>query len=144
MGSMIFDLTTGSPSVSKTWTYSDLNTTMAINASNRDVITNLDINAVQDGITNMFLFAPGERILYPTFGNSLYKYLYQPINDLTAKQLGRAVVAMFEQWEPRVTIQTVTVTPNPDANYYKVAVTYSIPTLNATDLNFSLSVNSRR
>ena len=144
MGSMIFDLTTGSPSISRTWTYSDMNTTMSVDPANRDVLTNLDINAVQDGITNMFLFAPGERILYPTFGNSLYKYLYQPVNDLTAKQLGRAVVAMFEQWEPRVTITTVTVTPYPDQNVYDVAVTFSIPTLKATGLNFSLSINARR
>ena len=144
MGSMLFDLTTGTSSSAKTWTYSDLNPLMTRSASNRDVVTNLDVHAIQDGITNMFLFAPGERVLFPTFGNSLYKYLYQPINDMTAKQLGRTVVAMFEQWEPRVIIDTITVTPYPDKNFYDVTVLYSVPTLDESNLSFSLSVNARR
>ena len=43
-----------------------------------------DENAVLNSITNIFLTAPGEKILSPEFGLDLRRYLFEPISDFSA------------------------------------------------------------
>jgi len=144
MGSLVLDLGLNQTSVNKTWLYKDVTVDMSINASGRDINTSTDIDAVENSIYNMFLFNKGERIINPEFGNSLYIYLYEPMNEITAKRIGQGVNDMFEKWEPRVDIQSIVVTPFYDQNTYLIEVKYSIPTLSDQILNFTYAVNARR
>lgn len=144
MASLIFDLDLDKKSVTKQWTYKDVDQAFSINKTKRDVNAYYDIEAIESSIFNMFLFAKGERIIQPDFGNSLYIYLYEPITDLTAKRIGQGVNDMFEKWEPRVKIEQVVVTPFHDENTYVIEVNYSIPTLGDEIITFNYAVNARR
>ena len=144
MGSLVLNLQLDNKDVSKQWTYKDVDTSLTIDETRRNINSSKDIDAVENGIYNMFLFAKGERIINPEFGNSLYQFLYEPINNITAKRIGQAINDMFERWEPRVVIDELIVTPYEDENTYVVEINYRIPTLNNQLLNFTYAVNARR
>lgn len=144
--SLIFDLSLGEKDIHKSWTFKDIlsDPDLEIDIKNRDMKVALDHIAVQNSINNMFLFAKGERIILPEFGNSLYEYLYEPVNDITARKIARGILDMFERWEPRVTIINIFVDAIPDQNTFLIEVEYTIPSLGNDTLVFKTSVNKRR
>jgi len=137
---MLIDLSlSNTDSTGHTYVYKDLK--LDLQEEVIDIDASIDINAVQNSITNMFTFTKGQRILLPDFGNNLRKFLYEPITDATAKAIGIEICDMFEKWEPRVKITKVRVTPSIDENLYHVIVLYTIPILE-TSASFETTLRS--
>ena len=57
---------------------------------------------------------PGERPMRPDFGCRLRDYVFRGASDDTAAALSMEVQNSLVRWEPRVDIDRVTVTPDPD------------------------------
>jgi phage baseplate assembly protein W len=57
---------------------------------------------------------PGSDPLRPTFGADLWRYIDNPIS-VAIPSIVREVSAAITMWEPRVTLQSVSVTPATDA-----------------------------
>lgn len=145
MGSLNYNLNISQNSIIRNYTYKDLKIDISTNTNNRDIHDNTDYAAIEGGIYNLFLFSQGERIINPEFGNTLYKYLYEPISDLTATKLGEEINNMFARWEPRVNIQLINIIPKPDENTYEIIINYNVPSLgNSTIKTFNVSINARR
>ena len=70
--------------------FSDLKMPMQIDYKNRQYKINTNFEAVKNAINNIFTWLPGQRILYPTFGNLIYNYLTELINDVTSKNIKSA------------------------------------------------------
>ena len=90
---------------------------------------NYDINAIKQSIRNIFSWRRGQRILDPLFGNIIYEYVYEPINNLTIKNLREAVLNMLK-YEPRIDVIDLEIYPNNDQNTINVKLQYLIPKLN--------------
>ena len=60
---------------------------------------------------------PGERVMRPDFGAGLNQFLFEPVNTTTMATLQRQVQAALVDWEPRIDVNTVTVSADwpPDA-----------------------------
>jgi len=145
MANIYLDFSLAREDITKNYVYKDITTDFQITNNNRDFKANIDIQAVQGGIENIFMFLPGERVLLPEFGNSLYKYLYEGINNFTAERIGNELMSIFKRWEPRIKVQNINITPIPAENTYYIEVQYYIPSLGKdTVLNFSKSLNIRR
>jgi len=89
-----------------------------------------DIQAIRASIANIFDWRQGMRILDPLFGNIIYRYVYEPLNDLTIKNLKADVLRMLE-YEPRINVKQI------DANSVKdhellINILYQIPSLDIT------------
>jgi uncharacterized protein len=52
----------------------------------------------------------GERVMRPTFGCNLKSLVFAPNNQQTAALAQQYVRDGLQQWEPRITVQSVTVT----------------------------------
>jgi phage baseplate assembly protein W len=104
---------------------------MTISTTNKDFNVNTDYSAIYNAIQNIFNWLPGERILNPSFGNTIYKFVSELINDVNSKNIVVAIQTMF-QWDPRVQVTTIDVVPKPDQKEYDVSITYSIPILQET------------
>lgn len=137
MGSLVLTVGGGKRTELKDYLYYKDTSSSAVKSST-------DLSAVQNSIYNMFLFTQGERILNPEYGNTLYKYLYEPINTITAEKLGNEIYTMFKTYEPRIDIKKIKVTPYPDDNEYQVIILYTVPLLNSAVQTFSTSVSARR
>jgi uncharacterized protein len=88
------------------------------------------INDVDQCIAIILTTPQGSDPLRPTFGADLWRYIDNPIN-LAIPAIVREVSAAITMWEPRVTLQSVNVTPVNDGRaqsgaHLNVAVTWQL------------------
>jgi phage baseplate assembly protein W len=75
--------------------------------------------------------APGERVMRPAFGCKIWDLLFEPVNTNTLGLMAQAVREAVAQWEPRVDLLDVIVTPDAnDSGMVRIALTYEIRTTN--------------
>lgn len=158
MGSIILRGLTDVLKEERDYTYVDLNldveestidVTTGLNTSRRDIKVSYDEEAIKNSLKNIFNTRPGERFLIPTFGCNLWGYLFQPVTQMVAKQIGNTILDAIEKWEPRVNVENITVVGRPfgtiaskdrgnfdiktalpnTENEYSVTVLVSIPAL---------------
>jgi hypothetical protein len=108
----------------------------------KDVQGLFDENAIRNSITNIFLTAPGEKILSPEFGLDLRRYLFEPISDFGAFAIKDDIKNRLPEMEPRVTIQNVVVVPYPEQNEYRITMQIDIPSLDVYGLSLRSSLNN--
>jgi phage baseplate assembly protein W len=69
---------------------------------------------VRESIRVILLTEQRERLRLPTFGGSLARYLFEP-NTVTTRQLIRdRITKELAQWEPRVSVESVSVEADAD------------------------------
>jgi uncharacterized protein len=69
---------------------------------------------VRESIQILLLTRLGERLMYPTYGSSLRTYLFAPNIASTRKSIQEAISTALKQWEPRITVDSITVDPDPN------------------------------
>lgn len=97
----------------------------------QDVQALYDIEAVKTSIANCFLTSPGQRVLSPTYGIDLRRYIFQPMDADTAYFMREDILRLLPQFEPRITIRNVTVIPDPDNQQYDITLEIDVPSLRA-------------
>jgi phage baseplate assembly protein W len=69
---------------------------------------------LEEAIRIVLTTAPGERPMRPEFGCRIHDYVFAPADQATAGLVGYEVRAALTRWEPRIAVQDVVVTPDPD------------------------------
>ncbi|HZF28862.1 MAG TPA: GPW/gp25 family protein [Gammaproteobacteria bacterium] len=67
---------------------------------------------------------PGERVMRPTFGCGLRRYLMKPNTTATRALIQHDVERALSTWEPRITLERITVDPGDDAAMVLIQVAY--------------------
>lgn len=67
---------------------------------------------------------PGERIMRPTFGCGLRRYLMKPNTSATRALIQHDVEVGLTLWEPRINVQSVLVSPGDDPSLVIIQVSY--------------------
>lgn len=67
---------------------------------------------------------PGERIMRPTFGCGLRRYVMKPNTVATRALIEHDVVDSLTQWEPRIQLRGVSVVPGDDPALVYIAIAY--------------------
>ena len=98
--------------------------------TNTDLRHTVDEGAIMNSIKNIFTTKPGDKLLNPTFGLDLSKWLFEPIDDFRAREIGEVLHAGIEKFEPRVTLKNVTVLTDPENHSYRITLSILIPKLN--------------
>jgi phage baseplate assembly protein W len=78
-----------------------------------DVATVADDEDVREAILIILETAPGERVMRPDFGCGLARLVFAPINAATKTLVAKEVQDALVAWEPRIDVQSVTVTEHP-------------------------------
>ena len=60
----------------------------------------------------VLITAPGERVMRPQFGCRIWDLVFEPINANTLGLMAEAVKDAVSQWEPRVDLLDVVITPD--------------------------------
>ena len=68
---------------------------------------------VRESIRIILLTQFKERLRRPTFGGGLGEFLFEPNNVTTRHALADRMTTVLSVWEPRITVQSVTVDPDP-------------------------------
>jgi phage baseplate assembly protein W len=75
--------------------------------------------------------AKGERVMRPQFGCAIWDLLFEPINANTLGLMAQAVREALAQWEPRATVEEVTVSPDAaHTGRVTIGVTYRVRATN--------------
>lgn len=108
----------------------------------KDIQAIFDVEAIKNSIVNAFLTSPGQKILNPRFGVDLRRYLFEPIDEFTAESIEDDIKKKLPRWEPRITIENVSVLPNEDNLEYHITLQINVPSLNITGLSIKSKLNS--
>jgi phage baseplate assembly protein W len=67
---------------------------------------------------------PGERIMRPTFGCGLRRYLMKPNTTATRSLIQREVATALGAWEPRIDVTSLEVSPGDDPSLVLIEILY--------------------
>lgn len=80
---------------------------------------------IRQSVATILDTEPGERIMLPSFGCGLRRYLMQP-NTLTTRTLMQEdITTALSLWEPRITLVNVAVTPDEDPSLVWIEIAYA-------------------
>jgi phage baseplate assembly protein W len=69
---------------------------------------------IREAIQVILLTEQTERRMLPNFGGNLTMYLFEPNTVSTRQRLKEQIESALTVWEPRLTVQSVSVDPDPD------------------------------
>ena len=141
MSSLVINLSQYNKTPSKDWVFKDYFNPLVTKPDGSDIRDSRDYAAIENSLTNIFLFVPGENIVFPDFGNSLYKYVYETITPSTTEAIKTEILTIFRRWEPRVRVVTLDVVEMRDENMIYVQMTYTVPVFNdARVMSFNVGI----
>ena len=76
---------------------------------------------VRESIRIILLTELKERVRRPTFGGGLAEFLFEPNNVTTRHAMAERMATVLSVWEPRITVQSVTVDPDPSDSESAIA-----------------------
>ena len=92
----------------------------------KDISIMYNDQALLESVTNILATEPGERIWYPDFGCPLYKYLFEPIDYITASNLKSIIEYSINKFETRIDQLYVNITPLEDQNTFNIDVIFNM------------------
>jgi phage baseplate assembly protein W len=97
---------------------------------------------VRDAIRVILMTELGERLMREDFGCGLRRYLFEPNTEATRARIQDSIVNSITRWEPRVTLDTVTVDPDDnDPRRVNIVVLFRlVATQNASRISFNLQL----
>jgi len=82
---------------------------------------------VRESIEIVLKTERGERLRLPDFGAGLGRFLFEPNTTTTRNQLRERIGKALLAWEPRITVESVEVEPDPfDAEAASVTIAYRL------------------
>ena len=108
----------------------------------KDVLASYDAEAIKNSITNIFLTSPGDKLLNPTFGIDLKRFLFEPVDDFISEIIRDDIETKLPLMEPRVVVDEVMVDPDEDENQYNISLRIDVPTLSLYGLTIKSRLNS--
>ena len=83
-------------------------------------------NSIKQAVKNIILTSPGEKPFQPLVGSSVNRLLFEPLDAFTADTIAEEIRTTINQYEPRVKLTKVDVTPIFEGNKLNVSIEYRI------------------
>jgi phage baseplate assembly protein W len=113
--------------------YSDIDFAFTKKPVGGDVALSYDEKAVIRSVRNLLSTKLYERPFNPELGSRIDSLLFENISPVTSNILEKEITNVINNYEPRVSISEIKVTPKPDQNSYSVTLVFYIG--NATMLS---------
>jgi uncharacterized protein len=81
---------------------------------------------VRQAVLIILQTTPGERVMRPQFGAGLADLVFEPVTTALLALVKHRVETALIQWEPRIDVESVTVTPTPSRGRIDVEIRYSV------------------
>jgi len=120
--------------------YSDLHLGFLKHPNTRDVVKRYDLDAVKTAVMNLIRTNKGEKLFKPNFGGDLRSMLFEQSSTFTPDLLKRRWNEMLTMYEPRVTIQNLTITTE-NAELY---IVLEVALKDRPDITFTLPISVDR
>lgn len=112
--------------------YSDIPADFRRDLKSNDIDAVKNISAVQQSMVGIISTQKGARPFNPEFGCDIHDSLFENMTDASMFTIEKSIGNSIQQFEPRVRLQDIQITPNYDQNEYIVTILYQL----ITDLNY--------
>lgn len=106
--------------------YKDLDLNFLLHPDTGDVSKTLDVNSIKQSVLLLINTYFGERLFHPENGSAVPRVLFEPIDPITTEVLKRSIEQVLQNFEPRVSLDVITVTPKEGDNAYFVYLQVNI------------------
>ena len=106
--------------------FKDISSSFKVNPLIEDLIAVINETAIARSIRNLIMTQPGERFFNPILGSEVTGLLFENMDNLTASEIGDQIRLTVENFEPRVILTDVEVTPDYDKGEFNVELNYDI------------------
>ena len=110
----------------KSRSFTDLSILMSKNSFTDDASVVKNDNAIKQAIKNLVLTQPGEKPFQPLIGSKVSGLLFEPLDAFTADAIRDEIINTINQYEPRVQLTNVDVTPIYEGNKLNISIEYKI------------------
>ena len=83
-------------------------------------------NAIRRSVRNIVETVPFEKFFNPFFGSDVRSSLFDFVDIGTASEIKEQIITAIQNFEPRVEVLDVGVSPNPDNNSFSVNIVFDI------------------
>lgn len=91
-----------------------------------DLVKRYDANAIKSSLKNLILTSNFERKFHPEIGSQVRGLLFEPATPLLGAVIERTIRQTIENFEPRVLVNEVNVSVNPDNNSMNASIIFTI------------------
>tara|TARA_A100001391_G_scaffold186042_1_gene154979 strand:+ start:50 stop:451 length:402 start_codon:yes stop_codon:yes gene_type:complete len=104
----------------------DVSMSFVRNPLNNDIVTLKDRNAIARSLRNIVFTRPGEKFFRPKFGSKVSDSLFENLTGSVALSIRDEIDRSITNYEPRVDLRRVKVTPDYSKNELNVTIVYTI------------------
>ena len=116
----------GGSDLKRSRSFKDFSVNFARNPFTDDLSVVHNDNSIKQAVKNIILTSPGEKPFQPLVGSSVNRLLFEPLDAFTADAVAEEIRTTINQYEPRVKLTNVNVTPIHEGNKLNVSLVYKI------------------
>ena len=124
--------------------FKDISLSFQVNPLNYDLIAIKNETAIARSIRNLVLTQPGERFFNQNLGSKVNRSLFDNIDEISASIIKDEIENTIKNYEPRVSLIYVVVTPNFDDYEFSVTVSYYIVGVDVLPQQLSFALQPTR
>ncbi len=106
--------------------FKDISMSFQYNPLNNDLIAIKNETAISRSIRNIVFTLPGEKFFNENFGSSVSRVLFENVDEISASSIESQIRTSINNYEPRVSLISVTAYPDYDNNSFDVTINYNI------------------
>lgn len=110
-------------------TYTDIDLTLS-KQRDGDIQKLTNIDAIDASLKNILGIRQGEYRMQPEYFINLWNKLFEPMDEITAYDIGEEILNTLEKYETRINIQNIHVAPKYEKNRYDVIGKYILKNSN--------------
>jgi phage baseplate assembly protein W len=124
--------------------FKDISLSLQVNPLNYDLIAIKNETAIARSIRNLVFTLPGEKFFNQTLGSNISQSLFESLDDISAAAIQDEISNTIRNYEPRVNLISVDVSPNYDTNEFNVTIRYYIVGIDVLPQELSFALQSVR
>jgi phage baseplate assembly protein W len=106
--------------------YKDLDLHFTAHPVKKDIVKNVNEMAVINSVKNLILTNHYERPFQPELGSNIQRLMFENMDNITASAIQREILQTIQNYEPRVVVEAIRVSPDFDKNSYSVGMEFYI------------------
>ena len=124
--------------------FKDISASFQVNPLTYDIIALKNENAIARSVRNLVLTEKGERFFNNSLGSGVNRLLFESIDDITASSIKDEISNTIQNYEPRVDLIGVDVSPNYDNLEFNVTIRYTIVGIDVQPQQLSFALQPTR
>ena len=124
--------------------FKDISASFQINPLNNDLIAVTNTTAISRSVRNLILTKKGERPFEPELGSGVYDLLFENMDNQTASLIRDEIFTTLINYEPRIELSEVFVTPNFEDSSMDVIIQYEIVGIDVPEQELTLALEPTR